>query len=100
MQYLTFTAISELFSASNYRTLQNSLSRLGTVPASDVKPNVQGFYEDGMSYIHLWRTQQEFLSDSQMEMTKNRIRDIKILFYTKTLAAAIPEAQQIITAKQ
>lgn len=36
------------------------------------------------------------LSDTQMEATKNRIRDIKVLFYTKTLAVAISEAQKII----
>eukprot|EP01043_Picozoa_sp_COSAG02_P086319 COSAG02_NODE_23791_length_708_cov_0.929392_1_plen_174_part_01 len=62
----------------------------------EVKPAVQGQFEDGMPYIALWRTQQEFLSDTQMEITKNRVRDIKSLFYTKTLAVAIPEAQKII----
>eukprot|EP01043_Picozoa_sp_COSAG02_P004423 COSAG02_NODE_115_length_35467_cov_292.837056_4_plen_106_part_00 len=51
------------------------------------QPRSAGF-EDGMSYVYLWRTQQEFLSDQQMEGTKNRVRDIKILFYTKTLASS------------
>ena len=62
----------------------------------DIKPQCQGVFEDGMSFIYMWRTQQEFLSDAQMEATKNKIRDIKTLFYSKTLAVAIPEAQRII----
>ncbi len=65
-----------------------------------VKPDVQGVFEDIMSYVELWRTQQEFLSDTEMEVTRNRVKEIRAIWYKMTIEKAVPLAQKVIKEAQ